>query len=156
MRASTICRTLGLGLFIAGFFLPAVRFPPDPRPEAHWGPGAMSHEFAGYECAEVTLAGVAAFFRHPNAEAIPVALTGWINPLLLLYLLSCAARRLNRVRPFLAGAIVVCCLAMWIELAAEHVALLAGHYLWIAGIVLILTAPLANQVSESLLKRKPA
>jgi hypothetical protein len=104
----------------------------------------MSHEFQGYECAEITLVGAATFFLHPNADAIPTALIGWINPLVLLYFLSCAANRLNRTRLFIAGAIVVCCLAMWIQLAADYVTLLVGHYLWIAGIALVLSTPLVN------------
>jgi hypothetical protein len=59
---------------------------------------------------------------------IPVVLSGWINPLLLFYLLSCVVKRLNRTRPFIAGAIAVRCVAMWIQLAADHVALQPGHY----------------------------
>src|SRR5664279_2128357 len=58
------------------------------------------------ECAEVTLAGTAAFLRNPNAEVIPVVLSGWINPPLLFYLLSCVVKRLNRTRPFIAGAML--------------------------------------------------
>lgn len=113
----------------------------------------MSHEYSGYECAEFTLAGAAEsfrLFRHPSARAIPLSLACWINPLLVLYLLSFAGRRLKRARPFLAAAIAVCCLAMWVDLLAlEHVALLVGHYLWIAGMALILSAPLANRRSRT-------
>jgi hypothetical protein len=143
-RPSAICGIAGLALFVAGFFLPAVRFPPDPRPEAHWGPGTTSHEFLGYECAEITVVGSATFFEHPKAEAIPALLSGWINPLVLLYLVACSAKLLNRTRPFIAGAIVACCLAMWVQLATQHVTLLVGHYFWIAGITLLLFTPLVN------------
>jgi hypothetical protein len=145
-RLSAICGIIGLGLFIAGFFLPAVRFPPDPQPEGRWGPGSTSHDFPGWVCAEVTLDATASFLRKPNAEVIPAVLSGWINPLLLLYLLSCAVKRLNRTRPSIAGAIAVCCVTMWIQLALDHVALLLGHYLWIAGIALVLSAPLASHL----------
>jgi FtsH-binding integral membrane protein len=144
-RPAAIFGILGISLFIAGFFLPAVRFPPATQPEAQWGPGLMSHEYPGYVCAEITLMGAASFFRHPSVKAISVALIGWINPLVLLYLVSRAARRLNRARVFIAGAIVVCCLAMWIQLAADHVALLIGHYVWIGGIALLLAAPFADR-----------
>jgi hypothetical protein len=139
-------RNCRLCAFISGFFLPAVRFPPDPRPESRWGPGAMSHEYHGWECAEVTLYGDAVFFGRPNLEAVPVALSGWINPLVLFYLLSCAVKRLRRTRSFIAGAIAVSCIAMWIQLAEDHVTLLRGHYLWIAGIALILSAPLVSRL----------
>jgi hypothetical protein len=147
-RASAICGIVGLTLFVAGFFLPAVRFPPDPRPEAHWGPGTTSHEFPGYVCAEITLLGSATFFEHPKAEAIPAVVSGWINPLVLLYLVACLAKCLNRTRLFVAVAIAACCLAMWIQLATEHVALLVGHYFWIAGIASLLFAPLVNRRSQ--------
>lgn len=75
----------------------------------------MSHQYSGYECAEFTLIGAAEsfrLFRRPNVRAIPLSLTCWINPLLALYLLSYAGRRLKRARPFLVAAIAVCCLAM--------------------------------------------
>jgi hypothetical protein len=146
--ASTISGIVGLILFAAGFFLPAVRFPPDPRPEAQWGPGTMSHEFIGYECAEVTLVSSAAIFEHPKVEAIPAVLSGWINPLVLLYPVACSVKRLDRSRPFIAGAIVACCFAMWVQFAAEHVTLLVGHYFWIGGIALLLLTPLMNQRSQ--------
>jgi peptidoglycan/LPS O-acetylase OafA/YrhL len=147
-RPSVVCGIVGLGLFVSGFFLPAVRFPPDPRPEARWGSGSISHEFPGWLCAEATLASTAAFFRNPKAEAIPIVVSGWINPLVLFYLLAGAVKRLRRIRPIIAGTIAACCAAMWIQLAADQVALLAGHYLWIAGIALILAAPWAGRFSS--------
>jgi hypothetical protein len=99
-------------------------------------------------CAEITLLASGTFFEHPKAEAIPAVLIGWINPLVLLYLVACSAKRLNQTRPFIAGAIAACCLAMWVQLATEHVALLAGHYFWIAGIASLLFTPLINHRSQ--------
>jgi hypothetical protein len=112
------------------------------------GPGTMSHEFPGYLCAEITLIGTGNVFRHASVEIILTALIGWINPLVLLYLLSGARNGLDRTRPFIAGAIVVCCLAMWIRLGTEHVVLLDGPLLWIAGIALLLLTPLVNRHSQ--------
>ncbi len=146
MRLSAICGILGLGLFVTGFFPMAVRFPPETQPEAQWGPGLTSHEYPGYVCAEISLFATAIFFRHPSVKAIPIALIGWLNPLVLFYLLACFAKKLDRARPFIAAAIVVCCLAMWIQLAADHAVLLVGHYLWIAGIALVLAAPLVKRI----------
>lgn len=147
-RLPAICGILGLALFIAGFFPTAVRFPPETQPQAQWGPGLTSHEYPGYVCAELTLFATAIFFRHPSVKAIPIALIGWINPLVLFYLFSYFVKKLNRARPFIAAAIVVCCLAMWIQLAGDRAVLLVGHYLWIAGIALILAAPLANRLQR--------
>ena len=97
-------------------------------------------------CAEITFFAAASFFRHPSVKAIPIALIGFINPLVLFYLLACVTKKLNPARLFIAVALVVCCAAMWIQLAQDHAALLVGHYLWIAGIALILAAPLANRL----------
>jgi hypothetical protein len=41
--------------------------------------------------------------------------------------------------------IVLGLIATWIYLAKEHFTPLVGHYLWVAGILLILGAPLAAQ-----------
>ena len=99
-------------------------------------------------CAEITLVGSATFLEHPKAEAILAVVTSWINPLVLLYLVAGSVSRLNRSRPFIACAIVACCLAMWVQLATEHVALLVGHYFWIAGIALLLFTPLVSDRSH--------
>jgi hypothetical protein len=98
-------------------------------------------------CAGATLLATPAFFQHPNPAAIPTVLIGWINPLGLLYLLFCAFKKLHRIRAVLAVIISAACLVMWIQLAREHVTLLVGHYLWIAGIALILLAPLASHLN---------
>lgn len=142
----------GLGLFVAAFFLPAVREPPATGPAA-WGPGLQSHDFDGWECAVVSswiTVRAIKYGVHPKTEtsdpsapayAALVALSGWVNPLVLLYLASCAWRKFNRIRPFLAGLIFLCLIAAWIVLAKEHFKLLIGHYLWLAGILVILVAP---------------
>lgn len=148
-RLSLACVLVGLTFVIAGFILPAVRFLPDAHTNTAWGPGSGSLTSSGWECAFVAVwaAGVT-FVRLPKAEALPTVISGWINPLLLFYLISYIARKLNRVRPYIAGAIVICCVSMWIGLALQHVTLLIGHYLWIAGIVLILFAPFADQLAS--------
>lgn len=148
----------GLILFVAAFFLPAVRMPPSTEPSA-WGPGTGSTDFLGWECAEITpiftvrlLQFVIEPQRRPrDARVWPelplLAISGWVNPLLLFYLLSCVVRKLLRCRRFLAGLIVLALIATWIFLAREHFTLLLGHYLWVMGIVLTLAAPLVGRHS---------
>ena len=116
----------GLILFVAAFFLPAVRMPPSTGPSA-WGPGTRSTDFLGWECAEITpiftvrlLQFVIEPQRRPqDARVWPelplLAISGWVNPLLLFYLLSCVVRKLLRYRRFLAGLIVLALIATWIE-----------------------------------------
>jgi hypothetical protein len=134
LRPASICLIVGVGLFVAGFFLPAVRFPPDPPTGAQWNPGPYIHDVEGWLCAEASLMASADLLHGPQVQALNLALSGWINPLAVLYLLAWAVKGFRRVRPWIAASVVVCCVAMWIGLRAEHVTLLIGHYLWIAGI----------------------
>jgi hypothetical protein len=152
-RARIIVWITGLTLFVTAFFLPAVREPPATGAAA-WGPGLQSHVFAGWECAAVMtpiftvrLLQIAVEpERAPQGTPIwpdlaLMALSGWVNSFVLLYLLCCLFRKLRKFRSFLAGSIVVCLIATWILLARQHFALLVGHWLWVAGIAVMLAAP---------------
>jgi hypothetical protein len=142
----------GLTLFLVVFFLPAVRMPPSTGRSA-WGPGTRSTDLPGWECAEITpiftvrlLQFAIAPQRFPaDAPLWPelplLAISGWVNALLLFYLLSCVIRNLFRCRQFIAGLIVMALIATWIFLARERFMPLLGHYLWVIGIVLTLAAP---------------
>ena len=146
--------TTGLVLFVAAFFLPAVRMPPST------GPGTGGADFDGWECAEIVtpiftlriLQFAVQRRRFPqDPPAWPdlplLALSGWINPLLLFYLLSCAVRKLRRCRRFLAGFIIVGLIATWFVLARAHFTPLVGHYLWVVGILFMLATPLVGRHS---------
>ena len=136
MRALGICLA-GLCVFVAAFFLPAVRDPQSLGP------------FNGWVCAEVALISTASFPKNPQLWFFPLVLSGWVNPLVLLYLASCFWRKLERLRAVLGGLIVVCLVATWLYLAKEHHRLLLGHYLWVAGILLMLAAPLAGRIGRN-------
>jgi len=147
----------GLILFASAFFLPAVRMPPSTGPSGG-GPGSRSTDFLGWECAEITPIFTvrllqSAFEPHRVPRDLPawelplLALSGWISPLVFFYLLSWVVKELSRFRRFLAGLIVLALIAMWIVLTREHFTLLLGHYLWVMGIVLMLTAPFVGQRS---------
>ncbi len=146
----------GLTLFLTAFFLPAVRMPPSTAPGG-WGPSSRSEDLPGWECAEVTpiftvrLLQFAIGGQHFPQDApiwpeLPLlAISGWVNPLLLLYLLSGLARKFSKFRELLASFVVLAVSATWIFLAREHFKLLLGHYLWIFGIALTLAAPFVGR-----------
>jgi hypothetical protein len=148
----------GLILFVAAFFLPAVRMPPSTGPSG-WGPGTRSTDFPGWECAAITpiftvrlLQSVIEPQRSPQdapvwPELLLLAISGWVNPLLLFYLLSCVVRKLRGCRRYLAGLIVLALIATWIFLAREHFTPLLGHYLWVMGIALTVAVPLVGRHS---------
>jgi len=145
----------GLILLVAAFFFPAVRMPPSTASSGLGG--SQSVDFSGWECAYLTpifTLRLLQFTVDPHrfqqdapvgAELPLLALSGWVNPLLLFYLLSCVVRKLLRFRSFIAGLIVLALVATWIFLAKEHFTLLLGHYLWVMGIFFTLAAPLLGR-----------
>jgi uncharacterized membrane protein YraQ (UPF0718 family) len=75
-------------------------------------------------------------------------LSGWINPLMLLYVASLFSRRLRLFRRIVAILAALFIVGTWVYFYLASMAPLIGHWLWIAGILLILA-------SEVLGKRKP-
>jgi hypothetical protein len=65
-------------------------------------------------------------------------LSGWINPLLLLYLFLLLFPKLFWPRRVVAGAIVAFIAGTWVLFAIIPLVPLIGHVLWIAGILMIL------------------
>jgi hypothetical protein len=123
-------RILGLLVFIAAFFLPAVREIATPG-------GDAPDVFLGSRCAWMTLVNT---FSHEiwHSKYFLAVLSGWINPLLLLYLFLLLFPRLFWPRRILAGAIVAFIAGTWVLFAIIPLVPLIGHVLWIAGILLIL------------------
>ena len=65
-------------------------------------------------------------------------LSGWINPLILFYLVFLIRPRLVWTRRIMGGAIVVFMVATWTYFALVPLIPLIGHVLWIAGILMML------------------
>jgi hypothetical protein len=129
-----VCRIVGLCVFVAAFFLPAVR-------SGAAGPDAVI--FPGWKCASVALSMTTALFGKsvsggPSTAVFLVAMSGWINPLIVLFLLFCIAARLRVARAIVAVVILLCMGATWWFFALQKVTPLSGHYLWIAGALVIL------------------
>jgi hypothetical protein len=123
-------RILGLLVFIAAFFLPACREVATPG-------GDAPDVFLGSRCAWMTLVNT---FSHEiwHSKYFLAVLSGWINPLLLLYLVLLLFPKLFWPRRIVAGAIVAFIAGTWVLFAIIPLVPLIGHVLWIAGILLIL------------------
>jgi hypothetical protein len=130
----SIVRLLGFCLFVAAFFLPAVRSGPA---------GSDATVFPGWKCASIALTETVSLFGKsvtgpPSIEVLLVVLSGWINPLAVLLLCFSFSRGFVVLRRVLAAMIVLCMAATWTFFALQKLSPLAGHFLWIAGALLIL------------------
>ena len=129
-RAVLICRLLGLGIYVTAFFLPACR-------EAVGTGGDLPAVFRGYTCAWITLVNTFSAEVWRSKELLAI-LSGWINPLLLLYLASLLSSMLRWPRRIVAGTILLLIAGTWVYFSLAHLVPLIGHFLWIAGILLLL------------------
>lgn len=128
----------GIALFVTAFFLPAVRSP---------GTGAGSGPLLGWMCALVAASATGGIFRAPGAGIqgkdvlgiVCLTLSGWVNPLVLFYLVASIWRRLATIRCVLGAAVLVCLIATWVFLFKAPMIPLVGHYVWAAGVLLILS-----------------
>lgn len=135
-KAILLCRILGLCVFAAAFFLPACQ---------DAAPGIIKGiTFKGWECASIALS--ASFemdsYQSPGFLA---AMSGWINPLILAFLLFTFWPKFVRLRRSLAVAILVCMAATWVFFSMQHIRPLIGHVLWIAGALIMLLPEVAGQ-----------
>ena len=149
-----IIRLVGIVLFVVAFFLPAVR-------DAHTASGPGSLPMSGWMCATVAISASAGIFHLVSGAmqgkdllgAVCLILSGWVNPLVLLYLFFCIWRKFVRIRRVLAVAILVCFVATWIFLAKVPMVPTIGHFLWVAGGLMILFGEVARLVPTGKTKR---
>ena len=140
-RAVLIFRLLGLGLYITAFFLPACR-------EAVGIGSDAPAVFRGYTCAWVTVVNTLSTEVWRSKEVLAI-LSGWINPLLLLYLVSLLSDRMRWPRRIVASAILLFIGGTWVYFSLAHLVPLVGHYLWIAGILMVLSGEvMGREVSD--------
>ena len=74
-------------------------------------------------------------------------LSGWINPLILIYLPLSFFPRFARVRRYLATAVLVCMVATWAFFFVANLVPLIAHFMWISGALMILAGEVVGQVS---------
>jgi hypothetical protein len=136
-----IIRVIGLAIFVIAFLEPAVRV-------------EETTVLSGWKCATIattesmTLFGKPGPGHHQFIEYL-VAFSGWINPLIVLVLLASPVRVLRILRRFLAAIAVLCMAATWVLFAQQHILPLIGHFMWIAGALIIL-------IPETFPARRPA
>jgi hypothetical protein len=129
-RAVLIARLVGFCVYVWAFFLPACRQVATPGADA-------PDIYRGYFCAWITL--VNSFSREMwHSKDFLAILSGWINPLILLYLVFLIFPSFRWPRRIVAGAIVAFIAGTWIFFDVFPLVPLVGHVLWVAGILLIL------------------
>ena len=135
-RALSVARVLGYFVFLAAFFLPAIREPAHPE------------TYKGAFCAWVTLINSfnPEFLKSKYLLAI---LSGWINPLMILYIGFLFSARLRAARRVIAAIIVGFILCTWVFFYLAPMIPLIGHFLWIAGILMILAGELTSAAAST-------
>jgi hypothetical protein len=123
-------RILGLLIYGAAFFLPAVR-------EVALPGGDPPDVIQGSRCAWVTLVNTWNPEMWHSKDFLAV-LSGWINPLIALYLILLIFPKLRWPRHIVASLIVAFLLGTWLLFYLYPLVPLSGHFLWVAGILLIL------------------
>jgi hypothetical protein len=129
-RTVLIARLIGFCVYVWAFFLSAVR-------EAATPGGDPPTVFQGSRCAWITLVNTINPDVWHSKDFLAV-LSGWINPLLLLYILLLLFPRLRWPRRILAVMILAFMAGTWVFFHLHSLVPLEGHFLWIAGILLIL------------------
>ncbi len=136
-RSVVTGRLLGFCIYLWAFFLPAVReaIPPD---------GSTPEILRGSRCAWITLVNTLSPAIWHSKDFLAV-LSGWINPLLALYLFFLLFRSFRWPRRLVAGLIVAFMSGTWVYFYLVPLIPLRGHFLWIAGILLILAGEVVGQ-----------
>jgi hypothetical protein len=138
-KNAKIVRLVGFLMAAVAFALPAVK-------GAGGGPG--SDPYSGWLCAVTAATATGGLLRSglsPGNDAfgsLCLVLSGWVNPLVVIYLLFLFGARFAGARRVTAAAILVCLIATWIFLAIAPMIPLVGHFLWVGGILLILVPEL--------------
>lgn len=128
-----LIRIAALLIFAASFLLPAIRVANGAPP---------NDKIPGWTCALVaSITGPKAFAQslgqHIPLEDVLLVLSGLVNYLFLAVFVLSAWRRLVRTRLAIGALIIPCFIATWMFFASQKMTPLAGHYLWIAGAILM-------------------
>ena len=121
----TVIRVVGILVFVAAFFLPAVRDPGSV-------PGPGSRPLLGWSCALFAAASTGTILHWSTTQSTKETVGSiW--------------RRMVVIRRVFAVAIVLCYVATWVFFAQAPMVPLVGHYLWVLGGLLILAGELVGQ-----------
>jgi hypothetical protein len=155
---SRVLRFLGFCAFAVAFPLPAVKS------------SVPNSVYSGWYCASITLAqsmpsaqnGAAHFDLGGFVQGIPFLNDGWVNPLVIIYLVLVAIHQANiefrgatRMRRVVAYAVLICVIDCWGVMLGCQLVPLIGHFLWIGGILLMIS-PEFFDLSRMPLRSQPA
>jgi hypothetical protein len=136
-RVISVTRILGFCIYVAAFFLPACR-------ELATSGMRTPDVYKGWFCAWVTL--INTFSRDVwHSKDFLAILSGWINPLILIYLVLLIGQNLVWPRRIVAAAVVAFMVATWIYFALMPLIPLVGHFLWIVGALMILAGEVVGR-----------
>jgi hypothetical protein len=136
-RSVLVVRLVGFCIYVTAFFLPAVREVANPGGDA---PMVLK----GSRCAWITLINTLNPEMWHSKDFLAV-LSGWINPLLVLYLIFLLFPVFRWPRRIVAGLIAGLMIGTWVFFAIYPLVPLVGHVLWIAGILLILVGEIFDR-----------
>jgi len=143
-RIRLLITIVGLCLLVPAFFLPAIIM------QQHSGPGLGTQP--GWVCAVMATASLAGIFKGSIASATPdilcLMVSGLVNPLLLIYFIFCLWPKLVWVRLCLAIVILAGIATSWRFFYYSHLTPTIGHFLWVAGIVVILAGELVGRFEK--------
>lgn len=132
-------RVVGFGVFVLAFLLPAVR--------DKAGVGAVLSSptaYKGWFCAFVTLMNTFSRDVWTSPGGFLAILSGWINPLIVIYLILLIRKNYVWPRRTVALAVIAFMAATWIYFAVAAMVPLIGHVLWIAGALMILSGEIVR------------
>ena len=130
---------LGVGfvVYAIAFLLPAVKMAGDPS-----GP------IVGWTCAVWSLVLPFQAVRNgaPGQEGVfcLLGLSGLVNPLILVYLGLWAWSTFVRIRWGLCAAVAAGAVSSWVYFVLQHFVPVVGHFLWIAGMGIMLTTEIGR------------
>src|SRR5437879_9542370 len=115
-RWKSVALYVGFALYFVSFFLPAV------------------DQWKGWDCAWLALE-----YWHDDKVSPLVLFGGLVNPLGALYLFLGVLNAASKIRAILAATILVCIPLTWFALGRMDAKVHVGHYVWIAGILLMIS-----------------
>lgn len=136
-RSILAARLVGFCIYVWAFFLPAVR-------EVATAINDAPEMVKGSRCAWITLINT----LNPemwHSKYFLAVFSGWINPLMVLYLIFLLFPIFRWPRRIAAGLIVAFMIGTWVFFALYPLVPLVGHVMWVAGILLILVGELFDR-----------
>lgn len=137
---SWLVRIAALAVFAVSFALPAILLAssgPDNQPLKGW----MCASFASILGPKALVQSLGQGVR---SEDVLIVLGGLVNYFFLVILVLAFWRPLVRTRLAFGALMLPCFVATWISFASSKTAPLIGHFLWIAGAVLLVVPDIVS------------